>query len=792
MIKRLMVVLAMVALFASVANAQWSDFGAFPDTSVTGSTHGIVVDPDGKIWTAPYYYETTWIDGEDTLLTAGIRVFEPSGEEVSFSPINLVATGGGFVVDTLFPGRCRGLAADENGNIVYVASGPSKMYKINYLTGEGMGAVEIPETGSSPTGPGISDDGTIFVGPVVGNGGADKQIAMYDTDLNYLGAAVVGPPAISRCLEVSDDGNTIYWTPFTAFQMYIYNRPDEFSEFALVDSALAGMSIETARLNPETGVLWVSNDARGEAYTSMTWFGFDPTTKTLVDSFHYVGKDPSSADYFARGLDFSTDGQMAYVGTFSALQYVITRFGKGALPTIPITFEADMSVQVDKGNFDASTGAVTLAGTMNGWDAAANPMLDGDGDLVYSVTLDLNEGDVHNFKFVMNGDGWETIPDREYTVAGSADTYNAYFDNDDGRELSTIAVSFQCNMELEIAAARFDPSTDTLSARGSFNGWSDVTMLSPSVTDPNIYEGSADYETFDGDEIYYKFAYTTATGVNWETNPPTDSDNYEHAVTATDISNSYTLVPLRGFNNATLETVVNQESVIRFVVDMNGAVDANGVAFPSLDNVAIAGANPPLGWPGGGWPDDDPNVIYLVDDGTNGDDVAGDKIFSKSITFPIYSPLTIQYKYGANWGLASNNGINDNEAGVGSDHFLHLFPGFWNGDAVDVFGVMGDQDIVNGIEQIGSELPSSYELGQNYPNPFNPSTMINFSIPESGLVTLKVFNVLGQEIAELVNDVKSAGNYEVSFDASNLTTGMYIYKIQTGNYSATKKMMLVK
>ncbi|MCF6271442.1 MAG: T9SS type A sorting domain-containing protein [Melioribacteraceae bacterium] len=85
-----------------------------------------------------------------------------------------------------------------------------------------------------------------------------------------------------------------------------------------------------------------------------------------------------------------------------------------------------------------------------------------------------------------------------------------------------------------------------------------------------------------------------------------------------------------------------------------------------------------------------------------------------------------------------------------------------------------------------------YSLSQNYPNPFNPSTVINFSIPESGLVTLKVFNILGQEVVELVNDVKSAGTYEVSFDASGLTTGMYVYKIQSGNYTATKKMMLIK
>ncbi len=97
-----------------------------------------------------------------------------------------------------------------------------------------------------------------------------------------------------------------------------------------------------------------------------------------------------------------------------------------------------------------------------------------------------------------------------------------------------------------------------------------------------------------------------------------------------------------------------------------------------------------------------------------------------------------------------------------------------------------------GVEEISSEIPNQYSLKQNYPNPFNPTTMINFSIPESGLVTLKVFNILGQEVAELVNDVQAAGSYKVSFDASGLTTGLYVYKIQANNYTAAKKMMLVK
>ncbi|MEQ8192799.1 MAG: T9SS type A sorting domain-containing protein, partial [Candidatus Eremiobacterota bacterium] len=85
-----------------------------------------------------------------------------------------------------------------------------------------------------------------------------------------------------------------------------------------------------------------------------------------------------------------------------------------------------------------------------------------------------------------------------------------------------------------------------------------------------------------------------------------------------------------------------------------------------------------------------------------------------------------------------------------------------------------------------------YSLEQNYPNPFNPNTNISYSIKEEGLVTLKVYDVLGKEIAVLVNENKPAGIYEVSFNASNLPSGMYIYKLQSGSFTDVKKMLLTK
>jgi hypothetical protein len=87
---------------------------------------------------------------------------------------------------------------------------------------------------------------------------------------------------------------------------------------------------------------------------------------------------------------------------------------------------------------------------------------------------------------------------------------------------------------------------------------------------------------------------------------------------------------------------------------------------------------------------------------------------------------------------------------------------------------------------------NSFSLDQNYPNPFNPTTQIRYSIAKAGLVNIKVYDILGRQVAELINHNQGAGEYTVNFNASNLTSGVYIYKIQSGSFTATKKMMLLK
>ncbi|MCB9211656.1 MAG: T9SS type A sorting domain-containing protein [Ignavibacteriales bacterium] len=100
---------------------------------------------------------------------------------------------------------------------------------------------------------------------------------------------------------------------------------------------------------------------------------------------------------------------------------------------------------------------------------------------------------------------------------------------------------------------------------------------------------------------------------------------------------------------------------------------------------------------------------------------------------------------------------------------------------------------VTGVEEEhGSTIPTEFRLEQNYPNPFNPNTSIRYSISNENNVILKVYDILGKEVATLVNERKSSGYYVVNFDASNLTSGIYFYTIRAGSFSETKKMLLMK
>ena len=96
------------------------------------------------------------------------------------------------------------------------------------------------------------------------------------------------------------------------------------------------------------------------------------------------------------------------------------------------------------------------------------------------------------------------------------------------------------------------------------------------------------------------------------------------------------------------------------------------------------------------------------------------------------------------------------------------------------------------VDETSDLIPTRFELSQNYPNPFNPTTQINYSVPQSSFITLKVYNVLGQEVATLFSGVQTAGKHIATFDASKYSSGVYFYRLQSGNFISVKKMMLLK
>ena len=99
-------------------------------------------------------------------------------------------------------------------------------------------------------------------------------------------------------------------------------------------------------------------------------------------------------------------------------------------------------------------------------------------------------------------------------------------------------------------------------------------------------------------------------------------------------------------------------------------------------------------------------------------------------------------------------------------------------------------DIVSVAE--GTPTLNGYKLFQNYPNPFNPTTTITYAVPKAGIISIKVFDILGREVATVVNEYKSVGQHSIIFDGSGLTSGVYVYQLKANNFVATHKLVLLK
>jgi hypothetical protein len=323
MIKTLTTIFAVALLFVATSNAQWVNQGAWPDTSLKGQMHGVAVDPDGKVWAGNFGPERYNLPGTTDTITAGlIRVFNADGTPASFSPVWGGTLAG--VPDTN-KSNIRGMATDHEGNIIMV-DGARVMRRFNYQTGELMNRIVLQMT-TSPVAPGVaSETGNIFVGPVVN---AAQPIEEYTSDFTFVGVAVqLTESGFTRAMEVSADGNTIYFPIYSLDRTIIYQRDNEFDTFDSVGVLLAGMAPESIAWNEATGHLWVAAgsyndtpDSTIAVWTPNTWYAWDPATETVVDSLKWQFTVPMSAAERPRAIDFSPDGLTAYIGAFGGAGY---------------------------------------------------------------------------------------------------------------------------------------------------------------------------------------------------------------------------------------------------------------------------------------------------------------------------------------------------------------------------------------------------------------------------------------------------------------------------------------
>lgn len=141
---------------------------------------------------------------------------------------------------------------------------------------------------------------------------------------------------------------------------------------------------------------------------------------------------------------------------------------------------------------------------------------------------------------------------------------------------------------------------------------------------------------------------------------------------------------------------------------------------------------------------------------------------------------------GSNW-IAVNTGLTSN-----SVKSLTVFQGYLFAGVNSGLWRRPLSEIITSVKQTSFEPPNSFTLHQNYPNPFNPSTTIRFAVNQKGFTSLKVYDLLGREVATLIEQQLSSGTYEVTFNASSLSSGVYIYRLQTGNNSLSKRMTVIK
>jgi len=271
------------------------------------------------------------------------------------------------------------------------------------------------------------------------------------------------------------------------------------------------------------------------------------------------------------------------------------------------------------------------------------------------------------------------------------------------------------------------------------------------------------YDNRDGnDEIYYK--RSADGGITWGSDAPLTSNSAVSQYPSVSVSGSVVHVVWRDYRDGNFEIYYKRstDGGISWGPDTQLTINS---AISELPSVSVSGS-----------------VVHVV---WRDDRDGNQEIYYKRST-----------DGGISWGidtrLTSNSSVKLYSSVSVSDSGVHVVWTDTRDGNYEIYYKRDPTGTVTGIENIGSEFPEAFRLAQNYPNPFNPSTTIEFSLPGRGYVSLKVFNVLGQEMAALVAEELNAGTYATQWDGTAMPSGIYHYRLQTSGHSQTKKLVLLK
>lgn len=524
------------------------------------------------------------------------------------------------------------------------------------------------------------------------------------------------------------------------------------------------------------------------------------------------------------GIDWESDPNRTYTVVAGTQVLPPVYFDRDSVytppVTKPVTFRVNMRVKLLEGGFQPQNGdIVRVAGSFNAWGSSTDTLRDiSPIDSVYQKTVNIDSGSSILYKFLKTlrgGSDWENGDNRTYAVPPNGGTLPiVYFDND---SLISVPTSGNIVWRVDMRAMQnigwFNAAAnDTLEARGSLTGWDETAPRMTFNAVSGLYQVTTPYAGSTFDDLFHKY-YIKMDSVSAAGRFPgyggnRDGVQYDHPYERGDgnrIQNlgtggNITTQPFYFSSIHRFATMNNTTDTCRVTVrvNMGPATRTNDPFVFSTDTVRLEWEDFMWQFAQVGNQGSFPGAITMVRQGPT------DSVWTATfrVKGKAHGGMMYRYRYihPGGGGLAEGGGLGGQKPY--RVRFIqqtgnNLFPATYTTplDAFQLSPPMPGETPPFGLTDVGMPdmgVPEAYALNQNYPNPFNPATRITYSIPENAKVSLKVFNLLGQEVATLVSQDQTKGNYVALFEADRMATGVYFYRLEAGKFTETKKMLLLK